>query len=97
MPADKLTSLQTDLASRYANQKVGGAFDAKNVKQQPHDVAMNENLFETDPKLAHPVQGVSNFKGVADGVNYSEVSQLAKGLKTTKYSNAAPAVVGTVK
>ena len=97
MPADNQTSLQTDLASRYANQKVGGAFDAKNVKQQPLPIAMNENLFETNAKVATPVQGVSNFKVVANGVDYKEISQLAQGLKTTRYSDVAPAVVGTVK
>ena len=34
MAIDTRPSLQTDLASRYANQKVGGAFDAKDIETE---------------------------------------------------------------
>lgn len=40
-------SLTNDLASRYANQHVGGAYDAKQVKTQPIDFGILDATYET--------------------------------------------------
>jgi hypothetical protein len=50
MPAQTPTerpSIATTLADRYATQKVGGAYDAKEVKNQPIDFGLQDTLFET--------------------------------------------------
>jgi len=77
-------SIKTDLASRYATQPAGGAFNAKEVKEQPIDFGLNEKKYETDAGWPEQTQGVSNFKG-ANVVPYTEISSMASGLDTTKY------------
>lgn len=50
MPAQTPTerpSISTTLADRYATQRVGGAYDAKEVKKQPIDFGLQDTLFET--------------------------------------------------
>jgi hypothetical protein len=56
MPAQTPTerpSLQTSLEQRYATQKVGGAYDAKQVKTQPIDFGLQDKQFE-DPAVLAP-------------------------------------------
>ena len=79
-------SIKTDLASRYATQPAGGAYNAKDVKNQPQDVSLNETLWENNPNRIIPQQGVSNFKGT-NVTPYVEISSLAQGLNTTKYKS----------
>jgi hypothetical protein len=71
-PTDR-PSLQMSLEQRYANQKVGGAFDAKQVKIQPMDFGLQDKLFET------PVFSSDNFNDKA--LNYSD----SMGVSTKKY------------
>jgi len=40
-------SIQTTLEDRYATQKVGGAFNAKEVKNQPIDFGHQDKIFES--------------------------------------------------
>jgi hypothetical protein len=46
------SSLTTTLEERYANQKVGGAFDAKEVKKQPIDFGHQNKVFQDPANLA---------------------------------------------
>ncbi len=82
------TSLTTNLASRYANQNVGGAFDARDIIETGVDPLFasyqgqqfqNQNGFLTEQMVE-----VSDFKG--DGNN---LSQYVQGLDTTKYDPSA--------
>jgi hypothetical protein len=41
-------SLQTTLEQRYSTQRAGGAFDAKNVRNQPIDFGLQNKQWE-DP------------------------------------------------
>lgn len=81
-------SLTTDLASRYASQRVGGAFDARDIIEAGTDALFasfqgatfqNTNGFLTKEQL-----GVSDFKN--DGNN---LSQYVQGLDTRKYDPSA--------
>lgn len=45
-------SLQVTLEERYATQRAGGAFDAKEVKQQPIDFGLQNTQFENPAGLA---------------------------------------------
>ena len=50
MPAQIPTerpSLQTSLVERYASQACGGAFNAKDVQNQPIDFGLLDKTFET--------------------------------------------------
>jgi len=80
-------SLTTDLATRYATQNVGGAYDARDIIEAGVDPLQasyqgqqfqNQNGFLTEVQ-----QGVSDFKG--DG---NDLSQYVQGLDTTKYDSA---------
>lgn len=73
-------SLSTDLENRYKTQSAGGAFNAKEVKQQPVDFGINEKKFETNSGWPESTQGVSNFKNDGEGL-----SSYSKGLDTKPY------------
>lgn len=45
-------SLKTTLEDRYANQRVGGAFDAKEVKVQPIDFGHQNKILQNPTGLA---------------------------------------------
>ena len=45
-------SLEMTLEERYANQKVGGAFDAKEVKKQPIDFGHQNKTLQNPSGLA---------------------------------------------
>lgn len=45
-------SLTTSLEDRYNNQKVGGAFNAKEVKKQPIDFGFQNKTFQDPTDLA---------------------------------------------
>ncbi len=89
MATDTRPSIKTDLASRYATQKVGGAFDARNITTTGVDKAITsqqeaqfctQNGFVTRESF-----GVSQFKD-----NGNNLSAFVKGLDTRKYSASAP-------
>ena len=63
-PIDR-QSLNTDLASRYETQRVGGAFNAKEVKEQPIDFGYQDKQFESPPTFLS-----DNFNEKA--LNYSD-------------------------
>ncbi len=46
-PIDR-TSLTMTLEERYASQRAGGAYDAKNVRNQPIDFGQQDKTFQTD-------------------------------------------------
>jgi hypothetical protein len=82
-------SLTTDLATRYATQKAGGAYDAKNIIESGVDALFAsfqssqfqiKNGFLTAQKLE-----VSDFKN--DG---GDLSIYVKGLNTKKYDSSFP-------
>ncbi len=82
-------SLTTDLATRYATQRAGGAYNAKNIIKTGVDPLFasyqatqfqNVNGFLTEAK-----QGNSDFKN--DG---KDLSQYVAGLNTTKYDSTFP-------
>ena len=77
-------SLKTSLSQRYANQTVGGAFNAKNIIETGVDALFSSmqgagfqtsNGFETEVK-----QGNSQYKNDGEGLSTYE-----KGLNTTPY------------
>jgi len=77
-------SITTDLASRYETQKVGGAFDARNIIEKGVDsiaasyqgaTFQTANGFSTEAQ-----QGQSDFKN--DGLG---LSSYVKGLDTRPY------------
>ena len=45
-------SLEMTLEERYANQRVGGAFDAKEVKKQPIDFGHQNKILQNPSGLA---------------------------------------------
>lgn len=47
IPTDR-ESLTITLEQRYASQKCGGAFDARNVKEQPIDFGHQDRTFQTE-------------------------------------------------
>lgn len=77
-------SLTTDLASRYATQHVGGAFDDRNIIESGVDpIAASNQGAQFQLKngfLTKVQQGISDFKN--DGNNLSTYVQ---GLNTTPY------------
>lgn len=79
-------SLTTDLASRYTSQKIGGAFDARNIIQTGTDAlfaSYQSSQFQlTNGFLTKEKLGVSDFKN--DGGN---LSQYVQGLNTTPYDS----------
>lgn len=77
-------SLTTDLATRYANQREGGAFDAKKAGTPTSPSSLQEAQFEKTDTFVKPIQGISNFKGT-DTQNYKEISSLAQGIDVRKY------------
>lgn len=88
-------SLNIDLATRYAKQKAGGAFDAKSIVTAADTVAP---AFEPSSKgqqytidgggfrVGMPV-GLSSFTDVPDRKNSTsnELSAYTRGLNTIKY------------
>ena len=46
IPIDRV-STRISLEARYATQKAGGAFNAKDVKNQPGDFGLQDRTFET--------------------------------------------------
>jgi len=82
-------SLTTDLSSRYATQKVGGAFDAKNIIEggvAPAFASLQGVQFQVkNGFLTEEPQNISNFKN--DG---GDLSIYAQGLNTTKYVASFP-------
>ena len=78
------TSLTTDLASRYGNQRVGGAFDAKNIIESGVDSIaasyQGAQFQKANGFLTKEQQGISDFKN--DG---KDLSQYVKGLDTRPY------------
>lgn len=80
-------SLTTTLATRYETQKVGGAFDARNIIENGTDALFasyqgatfqNTNGFLTKEQLL-----VTDFKNSGNGL-----SQYVQGLDTTPYDSA---------
>lgn len=87
-------SLKTDLASRYSKQKVGGAFDAKNI-----DTNVGDSV-TTDPVHGSGIQDTtfrrggftvkesqSGFKDIGNGVSSKQLSIYIKGFNNQRYSN----------
>ena len=80
------TSLTTDLASRYANQPVGGSQNAKRAGSSTVIPSIAAKLFDTS--TAYDVDqsmGQSNFKGIVNGGQYKEISRFATGISTVPY------------
>lgn len=79
-------SLTTNLATRYATQKVGGAFDARNIIETGTDglfSSLQSAQFQvSNGFLTKEMLLVSDFKN--EGNN---LSQYVKGLDTTKYDS----------
>ena len=82
-------SLTTDLATRYATQQVGGAFDARDIIESGVDplfasyqgtTFQNVNGFLTEQQV-----GVSDFKNDGNGL-----STYVQGLNTTPYDSSFP-------
>lgn len=82
-------SLTTDLATRYATQKVGGAFDARDIVESGVDslfasyqgaTFQNANGFLTEMQLE-----VSDFKNDGNGL-----SIYVQGLSTQPYDASFP-------
>jgi len=79
-------SLQIDLATRYAQQKEGGAFNAKTAGTATAPASLQAKLYDTDPNFQIKENlGQSNFEGVTDGGNYKEISRYANNINTTRY------------
>jgi hypothetical protein len=82
-------SLTTDLATRYATQNVGGAFDARDIIESgvdPLEASFQGAQFQNKNGFLTKVQqGVSDFKN--DGNN---LSQYVEGLNTQKYDSSFP-------
>jgi hypothetical protein len=56
MPAQTPTerpSLKLSLEERYASQQTGGAFNAKNVKEQPIDFGLQDKTFESPSNFSN--------------------------------------------
>lgn len=79
-------SLTTPLSTRYATQRVGGAFDARNIIENGTDALFasfqsatfqNTNGFLTKEQLQ-----VTDFKNSGNGL-----SQFVQGLDTTPYDS----------
>ena len=88
-------SLNIDLATRYAKQKAGGAFDAKNIVTKEDSVAPSSSpsikgqQFTIDKggfRVKMPT-GLSSLADVPDRKNSTskELSQYTKGLSNKKY------------
>ena len=88
-------SLKTSLASRYAGQKAGGAFDAKNIPTQPGQrgaegglgFGMQEQQYTTPlfRIASNAFLQQSDFK--KEG---KDLSAYSKGLSTTPYISTTP-------
>ena len=78
-------SLTTDLATRYATQREGGAFDAKTAGTATAPPSLQSQQFENTSQFVvkEPLL-TTEFKG-ADNPNYKEISAYAQGLDTRKY------------
>lgn len=88
-------SLTVDLETRYNNQKVGGAFDAKNIVTSNDGLAptydgsyKSQTFTITNGKFRtkQPV-GLSDFADVTDRMNKTSkgLSEYVKGLSIKKY------------
>ena len=82
-------SLSTDLATRYQTQRVGGAYNDKNIIESGVD-ALFANYqsvqFQTQNGFLTKVQqGISSFKN--DG---KDLSSFVQGLNTQKYITSFP-------
>lgn len=92
-------SLTTDLATRYATQKAGGAFE---VKQRLHPPGVapkagermpidgNEHLYSVDDFVVKEMQGVTELLDAQEANNSSsphskELSLYIKGFNNQKY------------
>lgn len=82
-------SLTTDLATRYATQKVGGAFDARDIVETGVDALFSSyqgiQFQNTNGFLTKVQQGVSDFKNDGEGLSIYE-----QGLSTVKYDSSFP-------
>lgn len=83
-------SLTTDLEKRYATQKAGGPFDAKNIDTTAGDhVPLDPNHLTTENRFVAPGftvkmrQGESQFLDVKDG--NTNRSLFIKGFNNKKY------------
>jgi len=80
------TSLTINLATRYAQQSEGGAFNAKTAGTATAPASLQSKLYDTNPQFqVKETLGQSNFEGVTDGGNYKEISRYANNINTTRY------------
>jgi len=88
-------SLNKSLEQRYASQKFGGAFDAKDINTKPDSITTGPNLsskgqeFTIDKggfRVKQPL-GLSNLADVPDRKNSTskQLSSLTKGFNNKKY------------
>jgi hypothetical protein len=82
-------SLTTDLATRYATQRVGGAFNDKNIIESGVDAlfaSFQSAQFQTKNGFLTKVQqGVSDFKGEG-----KDLSIYVQGLSVVPYDSSFP-------
>lgn len=82
-------SLTTDLATRYATQRVGGAFNDRDIIETGVDGLFASyqaiQFQKANGFLTRVQQGVSDFK--ADG---KDLSYYVQGLNTTPYDSSFP-------
>lgn len=95
MANENRPSLKTDLMSRYATQKSGGAFDVKKVLKNPGNVVQsgetinatsaNGQAFQSPNGFEVKTQiGVTQFKDVQGGVS-KQLSMYSKALDNRRY------------
>jgi hypothetical protein len=78
-------SLNQSLDQKYANSKVGGAYDAKKVGTSTTGMSINATTYDTNPNfVVKQSQGQSNFKGTS-GNSYKEISKYSSNLDTRRY------------
>jgi hypothetical protein len=92
-------SLSTDLETRYENQRVGSAFDIKDVLKNPHSapsagdrgpVEGNENLYSVNDFAIKQPTGVTEFLDALDAngstaAQSKQLSRYMKGFDNRKY------------
>ncbi len=97
-PSDR-PSLTKDLASRYASQRAGGAFDVKERLKSPGSVPQagdrmpingNERLYSTDDFAVKQMIGMTEFLDAQDANTSSsphskEMSLYIRGFSNRKY------------
>jgi hypothetical protein len=79
-------SLTTDLATRYATQQTGEAFNSKLAGTATAPLSIQAKLYDTNPSfIVNELQEISNFENVGDGGTYKEVSKYSSNINTTRY------------